>query len=182
MGCRRRRRRSRWLRKTEWRSGGGGAGEMASWSAPSPSVVYFEGRTSYPCGYCKNSFGSRAHGEPAGPAGACFGVLGGRNLGGVEKNRVSSSLVWETGREIGGLLGADGGPASIPAAAEACCCLCRGACCMHTCSLSFWMKCLGERTGNRDLLDILTEIPTRFFFFFNQGFIPCHCVSPPRRP
>ncbi|XP_031244382.1 arginyl-tRNA--protein transferase 1 isoform X2 [Mastomys coucha] len=35
---------------------------MASWSAPSPSVVYFEGRTSYPCGYCKNSFGSRAHG------------------------------------------------------------------------------------------------------------------------
>lgn len=36
---------------------------MASWSAPSPSLVeYFEGQTSFQCGYCKNNFGSRSHG------------------------------------------------------------------------------------------------------------------------
>ncbi|XP_034362297.1 arginyl-tRNA--protein transferase 1 isoform X1 [Arvicanthis niloticus] len=36
---------------------------MASWSAPSPSLVeYFEDQTSFQCGYCKNNFGSRSHG------------------------------------------------------------------------------------------------------------------------
>ncbi|XP_052053182.1 arginyl-tRNA--protein transferase 1 isoform X5 [Apodemus sylvaticus] len=36
---------------------------MASWSAPSPSLVeYFEGQTSFQCGYCKNNFGSRSYG------------------------------------------------------------------------------------------------------------------------
>uniref|UniRef100_A0ABK0LEX7 Arginyl-tRNA--protein transferase 1 n=1 Tax=Rattus norvegicus TaxID=10116 RepID=A0ABK0LEX7_RAT len=36
---------------------------MASWSAPSPSLVeYFEGQTSFQCGYCKSNFGSRSHG------------------------------------------------------------------------------------------------------------------------
>ncbi|XP_021022638.1 arginyl-tRNA--protein transferase 1 isoform X2 [Mus caroli] len=36
---------------------------MASWSAPSPSLVeYFEGQTSFQCGYCKNKLGSRSYG------------------------------------------------------------------------------------------------------------------------
>lgn len=36
---------------------------MASWSAPSPSLVeYFEGQTSFQCGYCKSNFGSCSHG------------------------------------------------------------------------------------------------------------------------
>lgn len=35
---------------------------------------------------------------------------------------------------------------------------------MHTCSLSFWRKCLGERTGNRDRLDILIKYLLDFFF------------------
>uniref|UniRef100_A0A140LJJ7 Arginyltransferase 1 n=1 Tax=Mus musculus TaxID=10090 RepID=A0A140LJJ7_MOUSE len=35
---------------------------MASWSAPSPSLVeYFEGQTSFQCGYCKNKLGSRSY-------------------------------------------------------------------------------------------------------------------------
>lgn len=70
-----------------WGGGGGGSGSdggcvglggsepagavaMASWSAPTFSLVeYFESQTSFQCGYCKNVAGSVSNGERAGPEG-----------------------------------------------------------------------------------------------------------------
>lgn len=66
-----------------WGGGGDGGGcvglggtepagpeAMASWSAPSPSLVeYFEGQSLYQCGYCKNESCSLSNGERARLAG-----------------------------------------------------------------------------------------------------------------
>lgn len=65
-----------------WGGGGGGgcgglggaepagAVAMASWSAPTFSLVeYFESQTVFQCGYCKNVACSVSNGERAGPAG-----------------------------------------------------------------------------------------------------------------
>lgn len=47
-----------------------GAVAMASWSAPTFSLVeYFESQTVFQCGYCKNVACSVSNGERAGPAG-----------------------------------------------------------------------------------------------------------------